>query len=87
MRVNSISLSDQNLVKTLKIPLFFVIDLYKILFFRSTKQQQAMATNPNPAGWKAQLKLPAKDTRMRTSDVTDTKGNDFEDFCLKRELK
>jgi len=37
-------------------------------------------------GWKSQLKLPPKDTRMKTTDVTDTKGNEFEDFCLKREL-
>lgn len=27
-----------------------------------------------------------KDTRYRTEDVTDTKGRDFEDFFLKREL-
>jgi len=37
-------------------------------------------------GWKANLKVPPKDTRKRTTDVTDTKGNEFEDFCLKREL-
>jgi ATP-dependent RNA helicase DDX6/DHH1 len=37
-------------------------------------------------GWKSQLKLPPKDRRQKTSDVTDTKGNEFEDFCLKREL-
>merc|ERR1712076_103684 len=37
-------------------------------------------------GWKTQLKLPPKDARKKTSDVTDTKGNEFEDFCLKREL-
>jgi len=37
-------------------------------------------------GWKSQLKLPPKDGRKKTTDVTDTKGNEFEDFCLKREL-
>lgn len=37
-------------------------------------------------GWKAKLDLPPKDNRMRTTDVTGTKGNEFEDFCLKREL-
>jgi len=37
-------------------------------------------------GWKSQLKMPPKDNRMKTSDVTDTKGCEFEDFCLKREL-
>lgn len=38
------------------------------------------------AGWKAKLKLPPQDLRIKTSDVTSTKGNDFEEFCLKREL-
>jgi len=32
------------------------------------------------------LVAPAKDTRFKTSDVTQTKGRDFEDFFLKREL-
>ncbi|KAK5600110.1 putative ATP-dependent RNA helicase ddx6 [Crenichthys baileyi] len=36
--------------------------------------------------WKKNLKLPPKDTRIKTSDVTATKGNEFEDYCLKREL-
>ncbi|ROT65507.1 ATP-dependent RNA helicase me31b [Penaeus vannamei] len=36
--------------------------------------------------WKAQIQVPPKDRRKRTSDVTDTKGNEFEDFCLKRDL-
>ncbi|CAK9303597.1 unnamed protein product [Gordionus sp. m RMFG-2023] len=36
--------------------------------------------------WKSKLKLPRKDMRIKTSDVTDTKGNEFEDYCLKREL-
>mmetsp|Transcript_29882 Transcript_29882/g.63640 ORF Transcript_29882/g.63640 Transcript_29882/m.63640 type:complete len:444 (+) Transcript_29882:367-1698(+) len=37
-------------------------------------------------GWKNGLKLPPQDTRFRTSDVTNTKGCEFEDFYLKREL-
>ncbi|KAK8729919.1 hypothetical protein OTU49_008389 [Cherax quadricarinatus] len=36
--------------------------------------------------WKSQIVLPPRDRRKRTSDVTDTKGNEFEDFCLKRDL-
>ena len=32
------------------------------------------------------LQAPPKDTRYKTEDVTDTKGRDFEDFFLKREL-
>jgi len=42
--------------------------------------------NPDLKGWKTQLNLPKKDNRFRTSDVTATKGNEFEDFCLKRPL-
>jgi len=47
--------------------------------------------NPDDVGasmpsWKSNLKIPPKDLRKKTSDVTATKGNDFEDFCLKREL-
>ncbi|XP_034473003.1 ATP-dependent RNA helicase me31b [Drosophila innubila] len=37
-------------------------------------------------GWKSKLKLPPKDNRFKTTDVTDTRGNEFEEFCLKREL-
>ena len=36
--------------------------------------------------WKHQLALPKPDTRHKTEDVTATKGNDFEDYLLKREL-
>jgi len=50
------------------------------------KDMNKQAAPVNPSDWKAQLKLPAKDLRRKTSDVTDTKGNEFEDFCLKREL-
>lgn len=34
--------------------------------------------------WKKGLKKPAADDRYRTEDVTQTKGNDFEDYFLKR---
>ena len=59
-----------------------------------SQQQQlaaAMMAGGGPGGmpdkgWKGQLKLPPKDNRKKTSDVTDTKGCEFEDFCLKREL-
>ncbi|XP_042378048.1 DEAD-box ATP-dependent RNA helicase 6-like isoform X2 [Zingiber officinale] len=36
--------------------------------------------------WKAQLNIPPSDTRYKTEDVTATKGNEFEDYFLKREL-
>eukprot|EP00727_Mastigamoeba_balamuthi_P002046 m51a1_g11839 putative DEAD/DEAH box helicase (422) ;mRNA; r:456330-458066 len=47
-----------------------------------------VAPQPHEASdeWKKQLNLPAPDTRVRTSDVTQTKGNEFEDYMLKREL-
>ncbi|XP_037024457.1 ATP-dependent RNA helicase me31b [Bradysia coprophila] len=38
------------------------------------------------SGWKSKLKVPEKDNRIKTSDVTDTRGNEFEEFCLKRGL-
>merc|ERR1711976_975851 len=54
----------------------------------SFKMSATMATqiNHNNSTWKTQLKLPPKDLRKKTTDVTDTKGCEFEDFCLKREL-
>ncbi|KAK9449272.1 P-loop containing nucleoside triphosphate hydrolase protein [Limtongia smithiae] len=39
-----------------------------------------------PTNWKAQMNIPAKDMRPQTEDVTDTKGTEFEDYHLKREL-
>ncbi|CAJ0577519.1 unnamed protein product, partial [Mesorhabditis spiculigera] len=36
--------------------------------------------------WKSTVKAPPKDLRMKTKDVTSTKGLEFEDFQLKREL-
>lgn len=40
----------------------------------------------DPSQWKQDLTVPAADERTKTADVTDTKGNDFEDYFLKREL-
>eukprot|EP00050_Salpingoeca_kvevrii_P018762 m.78071 g.78071 ORF g.78071 m.78071 type:complete len:424 (-) comp8154_c0_seq2:791-2062(-) len=36
--------------------------------------------------WKSKLSIPKKDTRPQTEDVTKTKGAEFEDYMLKREL-
>ncbi|PGH00473.1 ATP-dependent RNA helicase dhh1 [Blastomyces parvus] len=36
--------------------------------------------------WRENLKAPPKDTRTQTEDVTATKGLEFEDFYIKREL-
>ncbi|KAI2653007.1 putative ATP-dependent RNA helicase DDX6 [Labeo rohita] len=54
-------------------------------------QKPANASQEGPSirfgdDWKKSLQLPAKDNRVKTSDVTATKGNEFEDYCLKREL-
>ena len=51
-------------------------------------QQQANNTqnSSNNNNWKDSIKAPAKDERFKTEDVTKTKGNEFEDFFLKREL-
>ncbi|KAL9007921.1 MAG: hypothetical protein Q9173_006902 [Seirophora scorigena] len=38
------------------------------------------------ASWKEKLKVPTKDARPQTEDVTKTKGLEFEDFLIKREL-
>jgi len=40
----------------------------------------------NKDDWKSQLKAPPRDTRIQTSDVTNTRGNEFDEFCLNREL-
>ncbi|KAF5744362.1 DEAD-box ATP-dependent RNA helicase 8 [Tripterygium wilfordii] len=50
------------------------------------KTVQSEAVDPSSQDWKAGLKIPAADTRFKTEDVTATKGNEFEDYFLKREL-
>ncbi|KAF5396558.1 ATP-dependent RNA helicase cgh-1 [Paragonimus heterotremus] len=48
-----------------------------------------LKSGDNPSSdvdWKASLKLPKRDARLKTADVTTIKGNSFEDFCLKRDL-
>jgi ATP-dependent RNA helicase DDX6/DHH1 len=40
----------------------------------------------NDTTWKAGLKIPKKDEREQTEDVTATKGLEFEEFYIKREL-
>jgi ATP-dependent RNA helicase DDX6/DHH1 len=42
--------------------------------------------NGEDQGWKNKIKKPPKDNRVKTTDVTATKGLSFEEFCLKREL-
>ncbi|EDL44778.1 ATP-dependent RNA helicase, putative [Plasmodium vivax] len=44
------------------------------------------ANAPFDESWKKRILEPLKDHRYRTEDVTKTKGNEFEDYFLKREL-
>lgn len=50
------------------------------------KRVQSGDVDPSVQDWKAQLKIPPPDSRYKTEDVTATKGNEFEDYFLKREL-
>lgn len=52
----------------------------------ATMAQSSNGNNMDMKEWKAKLCMPAKDNRVKTSDVTNTKGNEFEDYCLKRDL-
>jgi ATP-dependent RNA helicase DDX6/DHH1 len=45
-----------------------------------------MASFPDDDSWRENLNLPVKDTRYQTEDVTLTRGQEFEDYFLKREL-
>ena len=57
-----------------------------ILILHSSSNGGQNAVVPAQAGWKGQLRLPPKNNRVKTTDVTETKGNEFEDFCLKRKI-
>ncbi|EEB08030.1 ATP-dependent RNA helicase Ste13 [Schizosaccharomyces japonicus yFS275] len=50
-------------------------------------QQLAGTTlNDSAESWKSQLQTPGVDLRPKTEDVTNTRGTEFEDYYLKREL-
>jgi ATP-dependent RNA helicase DDX6/DHH1 len=51
-----------------------------------SKEASIEKDNNGKDNWKANLNLPARDMRHKTADVTDTKGIEFEEFCLSREL-
>ena len=52
----------------------------------ATASTTAAAISNDDPNWKSKLNIPEVDRRARTSDVTNTSGHDFEDYCLKREL-
>ena len=51
-----------------------------------TVNKYTRPTKTEDDSWKNDLKLPPKDTRPQTDDVLQTKGSDFEDYFLRREL-
>ncbi|XP_063959494.1 ATP-dependent RNA helicase cgh-1-like [Lytechinus pictus] len=60
-------------------------------FERPAPKAAAPVPKPTPIDmddpdWKEKLAIPEKDRRIRTTDVTNTKGNEFEDYCLSRPL-
>jgi ATP-dependent RNA helicase DDX6/DHH1 len=48
--------------------------------------QSALVDDDNEESWKQQCVAPVTDSRVKTEDVTKTKGNEFADYFLKREL-
>ena len=46
----------------------------------------AAGDDENQEAWKQQCVAPTADNRVKTEDVTKTKGNEFADYFLKREL-
>lgn len=52
----------------------------------NTSPVSASGRHEKDEDWKKKIKIPPKDTRVKTMDVLNTKGNEFEDYFLKREL-
>ncbi|KAM3070056.1 DExD/H-box ATP-dependent RNA helicase dhh1 [Clarireedia jacksonii] len=52
----------------------------------STLAATKLNDNATPDNWKAGLSIPVKDTRQQTEDVTATKGLEWEDFTINRDL-
>lgn len=51
------------------------------------QQAERLTSTAKPGdNWKKTLKLPPEDQRIKTSEVTSTKGNEFEEDCLQQEL-
>ncbi|KAK5477465.1 DExD/H-box ATP-dependent RNA helicase dhh1 [Exophiala xenobiotica] len=52
----------------------------------SQLNKASLTDGADESNWRDSLKIPTKDTRQQTEDVTATKGLEFEDFYIKREL-
>ncbi|CAF0855224.1 unnamed protein product [Rotaria sordida] len=61
-------------------------DKNKINNGNTSTTNSTITINKDDPDWKSKLNIPEQDHRARTSDVTNTSGHDFEDYCLKREL-
>lgn len=75
-KVPKVPFQNQPQIGTMKAPLQVKRDAPKA----------SKSVNVDDDNWKDQLDLPPEDTRVKTADVTATKGNDFEDYFLKRNL-
>lgn len=51
-----------------------------------TNGSASNAETPQNGDWRQLVQAPPQDTRIKTADVTATKGTEFEDYFLKREL-
>src|ERR1700722_1791698 len=58
---------------------------WSIPFFFSIQSNRSFSPINNDS-WKSGLRPPPKDLRPQTEDVTATKGTEFEDMFLRREL-
>ncbi|KAL8778593.1 MAG: hypothetical protein Q9194_001917 [Teloschistes cf. exilis] len=63
--------------------IFQRVDRARMVFLQFSKPSDDTSAE---SSWKDKLKAPVKDTRPQTEDVTKTKGLEFEDFLIKREL-
>jgi len=52
----------------------------------SKSKDSKKGDSSKPSDWKTQLSLPKKDSRIKTEDVLNRNGIEFEDFELKRDL-
>ena len=48
--------------------------------------KKSEATDENDDSWKDKIKKPPKDLRPKTEDVTATRGLEWDDFCLRKEV-
>ncbi|CAF1050910.1 unnamed protein product [Didymodactylos carnosus] len=61
-------------------------DTIKSLSLSNENHVKLNGITDDDQNWKAKLKLPPKDHRPQTEDVTKTQGHEFSSYCLKREL-